>query len=74
MKLNKILKELATYKDLLLQKYGEIEQLRQMNENLRQLNARLSKDVKDYKSYTAKLEKNNKMLKDNVQGKSEDKG
>jgi len=74
MKLNNILKELATVKDLLLQKYGEVEELREMNENLRQLNARLSKQVKDLKEHSAKVEKNNKMLKEHVQGKSEDKG
>ena len=72
MKLNKLLKELATYKDLLLDKYSEIERLRQMNERLSQRSVDLSKDVKELKSYVSKVENDNKRLKDELQGKSED--
>ena len=69
MKLNRILKELSETKNLLLEKYAENEQLREMNDRLRQLNATLSKRVKSLEVVLDKTEKNNKMLKDAVKPK-----
>lgn len=66
------MKELAETKNLLLEKYAENEQLRQMNDRLRQLNASLSKRVTSLEVDLDKTEKNNKMLKENVKRKNKD--
>ena len=76
-KLAHLMKELNETKNLLIEQFTESKELREMNDNLRQLNAKLSKEVKALKEYSSKVEEENKKLKKdlvdkNVQDKPKD--
>ena len=62
-KLANLLKERNDLKTLTIDLYQKIGSLTETNERLRQLNARLSKDIKNTKEYTLKVEEQNKKFK-----------
>jgi len=65
-KLTYLLKEVSELKDIVIENYQKLESFRQQNERLRELNAKLSKQVKELKKENMTLldEKNKQKEKE----------